>query len=572
MSSLADIQIRKDNFIKKGIEKFGSIYDYSKVSYKNNSTDVEIVCPTHGAFKTTPASHISKAKYGGCPECYDESRSDSIKFVSLEIEKRGGILLDSMNGGKSYIKSEKRIKVQCNSCNKIWTPKWRNIKVNNRWCGVCTSKYAKSMSFNDVEALAAELDLEVLEFPNNPLPLINAPDNLKLKCKVCDHMQTKTLHAIKMCKKEDFIGCRNCSSFTKGSKTFEEIQETLGQHGFEVLDLPDNGKIKKAKNRDVFKIKCHMGHVQETNVYNIYTNGLVRYGRIPCKECGNKLIAKAQSMSYEEFLQRAKEKYGQKFKYLKKNRDNWQNSHSKIKIVCEKHGQVEVQATTFLNSSVHGCPDCAKEEVAKKHTFSQEEYEEKLKNANNNIICMGKYINGHTHIKHKCTICNHQWDVVPASALKSVGCPECGKSYYRERWTREVLEEIFKSQFPSVRPEWLRNPETGFKLEVDCYCEELGLGLEYQGAQHYESVKFFGGERNLLKNQKKDRVKTNIFMNRQEILWRIDNRLFKMLKEEEFKTTIKQEIRKLALSEYHTPSWSPKAKKIKSFFLTESIE
>jgi hypothetical protein len=49
----------------------------------------------------------------------------------------------------------------------------------------------------------------------------------------------------------------------------------------------------------------------------------------------------------------------------------------------------------------------------------------------------------------------------------------------------KALEEIFNKPFTSVRPGWLRNPETNGTLEIDCYNEELKIGVEYNGMQHY---------------------------------------------------------------------------------------
>lgn len=62
-----------------------------------------------------------------------------------------------------------------------------------------------------------------------------------------------------------------------------------------------------------------------------------------------------------------------------------------------------------------------------------------------------------------------------------------------EAETREVLEqELFPGhRFPNVRPAWLVNPRTGRRLEIDCYCEELRLGVEVNGRQHAEFVPAF---------------------------------------------------------------------------------
>lgn len=49
----------------------------------------------------------------------------------------------------------------------------------------------------------------------------------------------------------------------------------------------------------------------------------------------------------------------------------------------------------------------------------------------------------------------------------------------------QILEDIYDKPFISVRPQFLKNPETGANVEIDCYNEELQIGLEYQGEHHY---------------------------------------------------------------------------------------
>jgi hypothetical protein len=67
---------------------------------------------------------------------------------------------------------------------------------------------------------------------------------------------------------------------------------------------------------------------------------------------------------------------------------------------------------------------------------------------------------------------------------------------------REVMEDIFGKPFPSAYPEFLRNPESNKKLEIDCYNDELKLGVEYQGSQHYKFPhKYHNGDIDNFKSQ-----------------------------------------------------------------------
>lgn len=69
-----------DFFIEKAKEKHKnekneSIYDYSKVNYKNSLTKVCIICPVHGEFWQSPGRHLMG---DGCPRCKASKMEDSI--------------------------------------------------------------------------------------------------------------------------------------------------------------------------------------------------------------------------------------------------------------------------------------------------------------------------------------------------------------------------------------------------------------------------------------------------------------------------------------------------------------
>jgi len=52
--------------------------------------------------------------------------------------------------------------------------------------------------------------------------------------------------------------------------------------------------------------------------------------------------------------------------------------------------------------------------------------------------------------------------------------------------TRAALVRLFNKPFDKIRPPFLVNPETNRRLELDCYNEELSIGVEYSGVQHFE--------------------------------------------------------------------------------------
>lgn len=73
-----------DIFIKKSKSIHNDKYDYSLVDYKNNNTNVKIICGKHGIFEQLPFNHL---KGCGCPKCDNFSVGEKIIEKILINEK-----------------------------------------------------------------------------------------------------------------------------------------------------------------------------------------------------------------------------------------------------------------------------------------------------------------------------------------------------------------------------------------------------------------------------------------------------------------------------------------------------
>jgi len=101
------------------------------------------------------------------------------------------------------------------------------------------------------------------------------------------------------------------------------------------------------------------------------------------------------------------------------------------------------------------------------------------------------------------------WDFSPAPALLPVS-PEFRSPNKRVRESkgelecRRVLQKYFNRPFNKKRPNFLNNPVTGGKvnLEIDCFNEELKIGCEYDGEPHFKYIPYFHKNKEAFDNVK----------------------------------------------------------------------
>lgn len=76
---------------------------------------------------------------------------------------------------------------------------------------------------------------------------------------------------------------------------------------------------------------------------------------------------------------------------------------------------------------------------------------------------------------------------------------------------RRVARLLTGKPFPKKRPHFLRNTVTDMNLEIDCFCDELGVGVEYNGKQHYQYVPYFHNSKEAFHNTKyRDEMKKRL--------------------------------------------------------------
>lgn len=235
-----------------------------------------------------------------------------------------------------------------------------------------------------------------------------------------------------------------------------------------------------------------------------------------CRKCGNyisKIVntgrshkAYANKIIYttESFILKANEIHGGVYDYSKVN---YKNLTTPICIICPEHGEFFQRPLEHIKQK-SGCPKCANIKRYNKFVGSKETFVEKSTKLFHGFYGYDNvnYFNNKTKVlitcpKHGDFLCT------PQNHLKGRGCPICkSESYVYENrlymfLTSFINEEDIIRQF---KTDWLSKNKS-----LDFYIPKYSLGIEHQGAQHFESIDFLGGSEKYEKVKNLDTEKYN---------------------------------------------------------------
>ena len=136
----------KKLFINKSKQVHGDKYDYSKVEYINAYTKVCIICPEHGEFWQTPASHM---KGYGCLKCGQIERKKKLVEINQKKYNTDAFIKDArkIHGDKydyskvEYVNATTKVCIICPEHGEFWqTP---NMHLNaSQGCPKCAKNHS----------------------------------------------------------------------------------------------------------------------------------------------------------------------------------------------------------------------------------------------------------------------------------------------------------------------------------------------------------------------------------------------------------------------------------------------
>jgi predicted nucleic acid-binding Zn-ribbon protein len=152
--------------------------------------------------------------------------------------------------------------------------------------------------------------------------------------------------------------------------------------------------------------------------------------------------------------------------------EQYQNINTKILHVCGTCNTQWKAAPRSVIKSKGGCTSCGKMAQVK----SNNDYIMDIDRYD--VKCIGTYVNNSTPIAHKCTICDHIWNVRPNDILRGQGCPKCKPSRY-SKISIDWLNSIDVNLQTAINGGEYTIPQTRYK--VDGYDHNSNTAYEFLG-------------------------------------------------------------------------------------------
>jgi len=222
-----------------------------------------------------------------------------------------------------------------------------------------------------------------------------------------------------------------------------------------------------------------------------------------CPKCARNLISDRNRASVGHFINKANNIHNNKYNY---DKVDYKNARTKVIITCSTHGDFTQTPTNHLRN--HGCPVCSGNKKSDKVDFIEKAIKVHGDKYNYDKV---DYKNARTKVIITC-IYHGDFKQTPNNHLRGNGCPRCSESR-GEKAIGETLKEKNIQYEHEYRFKNLNRLPYDFCIFIN---NKIGL-IEYQGEQHYKTIKFSHSDtRKLEEIIKRDRIKSN-FADKQKI-------------------------------------------------------
>lgn len=335
-----DPELKTKQFVNKSKKLNDDKYDYSKVHvFSNIKEKVTIICKKHGPFEQTVKSHLNKNSQ--CPKCNRENSLmsfDEFEQKAMFKHKNKYKYHENFHGG-----NHEKIKITCKLHGDFWQT--RNSHLLGRGCKKCGILKLQEASRDTLEGFiekAVKIHGDRYDYSRIRS---YSKNSIKLPIVCKDHgifMMSANSHLSQR------QNCPRCAKEKCRQNLILDV-EILKQR---LNGLHDNFYQYHYNTYQAMTKKMKITCPLHGDFWQIPSNHL--RGET-CKLCANKRIADSKFKGFDYFLTKSKEQHGDKYDY---SESEYIGSHSKIKIICPKHGPFEIVAKSHMLYGF-GCRRCS---------------------------------------------------------------------------------------------------------------------------------------------------------------------------------------------------------------------
>lgn len=274
-------------------------------------------------------------------------------------------------------------------------------------------------------------------------------------------------------------------------KTIEEIREFIESNSDCKLITKERTFIKNEK----YKLLCHCG-----NEFNVRMSAF-RNGQKQCPSCGARIRNDATRLTIEQVRE-----------YVRENSecelisDVYDNANKKIKFRCFCGNEFEKTFASFKESPRKLCKECYYKSASDSYSLTIEEASDIVgKFSSSKVLDVYKYDNKN-YVKLKCE-CGSIYNV-RLSWIKQGGSKRCKKcTGVISALEYEAMRVLDNMNIKYENEKMFDDLKHKTKLRIDLYLCDLNIAIELDGRQHYEPIKFFGGEKTFERIKLRDHIK-----------------------------------------------------------------
>ena len=283
-------------------------------------------------------------------------------------------------------------------------------------------------------------------------------------------------------------GCGGCGNLLKGKRQTLSLNDFIQKANIKHENKYDYSTTEYKNSKSKVKIKCLIhGEFYQTPGKHLSGQG--------CPKCGTEILINSRRSDNNKFIVKAKLIHEDKYGY---SLVRYINNSKKVKIICPIHGIWEQKPGGHLNGK--GCRKCSGAEKLTTEIFIKKSSD----------IHDNKYdyslVDYKGHYSKVIIICpvHNVFEQGAGSHMSGIGCPRCKES----KGEKEIFNQLIKKGIIFETQKTFEGCKFKNKLRFDFYLPEHNMCIEYDGEQHFNPIKYYGGQEKFDLIKKKDEIKT----------------------------------------------------------------